>query len=93
MRAVVQVLHERAGHAWAGILFVESGGLVLGPQAGEQQPERRTRIPVTYTGRQVAELVVDDAPEEDRMILERVAGLISAHCLVGWDTGGETWSP
>lgn len=30
----------------------------------------------------------DDA---DRAFLERVARLVSAHCLVGWDTGGDLW--
>lgn len=93
LRAVVATLHERAGYPWAGIFFVEAGGLVLGPQAGEAQPDRRTQLPVSYDGARVAELAVDAAPEEDRSFLERVAVLISAHCLVGWDTGGETWSP
>jgi hypothetical protein len=93
LRAVVRTLHERAGYPWAGILFVEGGGLVLGPEAGEPQPERRTPLPVSYNGKRVAELAVDDAPEEDRSFLERVAVLISAHCLVGWDTGGKPWQP
>jgi putative methionine-R-sulfoxide reductase with GAF domain len=30
---------------------------------------------------------------DDRAFLERVAQLISPHCLVGWDTGGEAWTP
>jgi hypothetical protein len=93
LRDVVAVLHERAGYAWAGIFFVEAGGLVLGPQAGTPQPDRRTQLPVAYDGKPVAELAVDDAPEEHRSFLERVAVLISAHCLVGWDTGGEAWAP
>jgi putative methionine-R-sulfoxide reductase with GAF domain len=93
LREVVGVLRTRAGYRWAGIFFVEAGGLVLGPQAGDEEPERRTRLPVSYNGAQVAELAVDAAPEEDRSFLERVAVLISAQCLVGWDTGGEAWSP
>jgi hypothetical protein len=93
LRDVVQALHERADYPWAGIFFVEVGGLVLGPQAGEPQPERRTQLPVAYDGARVAELAVDAAPEDDRPFLERVAVLISAHCLVGWDTGGEQWQP
>jgi hypothetical protein len=80
-------------YAWAGIFFVEAGELVLGPQAGEPQPEQRTQLPVLWQGTKVAELAVDAAPEGDRSSLERVAVLISDHCLVGWDTGGETWSP
>ena len=62
---------------------------MLGPEAGEQRPEARTRLPVVYQGDRVAELVVDGC--EDRPFLERVAVLISAYCLVGWDTGGEPW--
>jgi hypothetical protein len=93
LRDVVRVLHEQTGYAWAAILFVEDGSLVLGPQAGEQDAARRTQLPVAYNGERVAELVVDGAPEKDRSFLERVAVLISAQCLVGWDTGGEAWNP
>jgi hypothetical protein len=93
LREVVAVLHEKAGYSWAGILFVEEGELVLGPHAGQPEEERRTSVPVTWQGERVAELTVDDAPAEDRMVLERVAVLVSGHCLVGWDTGGETWEP
>ena len=93
LRQVVAVLHEQAGYAWAGIFFVEDGALVLGPEAGTPNEAARTRTPVTWQGERVAELAVDDAPEEDRMFLERVALLVSGHCLVGWDTGGESWVP
>jgi putative methionine-R-sulfoxide reductase with GAF domain len=46
----------------------------------------------------VAEIDIDsDLPaafgDEDRLFLEQVAKLISPHCLVGWDTGGEAWEP
>ena len=91
LRAVVGALVERGGCAWAGILFVEAGELVLGPQAGEQRPEERLQLPVVYKGDRVAELVADGC--EDRAFLERVALLISAYCLVGWDTGGVPWDP
>lgn len=55
-------------------------------------------VPVKYEGRVVAEIDVDsDEPaafgQDDRRFLERVALLISPYCLVGWDTGGESWSP
>jgi hypothetical protein len=93
LREVVRTLHERAGYPWAGIYFVEAGGLVLGPAAGTGEPDAGTRVPVAYEGRPVAELAVAGAPDEDRGFLERVAVLISAHCLVGWDTGGEEWRP
>jgi hypothetical protein len=93
LREVVRVLHEQAGYAWAGILFLEEGELVLGPESGAAQPETRVLLPVEFNGARVAELAVDGAPEEDRRFLERVAVLISAHCLVGWDTGGARWEP
>ena len=93
LRQVVAVLHDQAGYAWAGIFFLEDGELALGPHAGTQNETRRTSVPVTWQGIGVAELAIDDAPEEDRMFLERVAVLVSGHCLVGWDTGGESWEP
>jgi hypothetical protein len=93
LRQVVAALHEQAGYAWAGILFLEDGELALGPQAGTPDETLRTSVPVTWQATPVAVLAVDDAPEEDRMFLERVAVLVSGHCLVGWDTGGESWEP
>jgi L-methionine (R)-S-oxide reductase len=55
-------------------------------------------VPIVYEGRVVGEIDIDsDVPaafgDEDREFLERVALLISPHCLVGWDTGGEQWEP
>jgi L-methionine (R)-S-oxide reductase len=55
-------------------------------------------VPIAYEGRVVGEIDIDsDAPAafgpEDSAFLERVALLISPHCLVGWDTGGKKWSP
>ena len=91
LRDVVATLHAQAGYAWAGIFFLEGGALTLGPAAGDPDEARRTRVPVLWQGDPVAELAVDGAPEEDRNFLERVAVLVSGHCLVGWDTGGEPW--
>ena len=91
LRDVVAALAGR--YAWAGILFVEDGDLVLGPAAGEPDPATRTQVPVTFNGDRIAELAADGAPEEDRTFLERVAGLVAVQCLVGWDTGGEDWEP
>ncbi len=61
-------------------------------------PSTRSEIvvPVIYEGTVVAEIDVDsDVPaafgEADRAFLERVAAVISEHCLVGWDTGGMDW--
>jgi hypothetical protein len=91
LRQVVAALHERAGFAWAGIFFVEGGGLQLGPSAGEPDEPRRAVTAVSWQGERIAELAVDGAAPDDRPFLERVAVLVSGHCLVGWDTGGEPW--
>jgi putative methionine-R-sulfoxide reductase with GAF domain len=93
LRDVVAALRDEAGYAWAGIYFVEGGTLALGPQAGTPNEASRTTTPVHWQGELVAELAVDDAPEKDRNFLERVASLVADHCLVGWDTGGESWEP
>lgn len=55
-------------------------------------------VPIAYEGKVVGEIDIDsDVPAafgpEDRDFLERVATLVSPHCLVGWDTGGERWDP
>jgi L-methionine (R)-S-oxide reductase len=62
-------------------------------------PSTRSEIvvPIAYEGRVVGEIDIDsDRPsafgEDDRVFLERVALLISPHCLVGWDTGGVPWT-
>jgi hypothetical protein len=89
LRSVVRVLAGEPSLVWAGIAFRESGELVLGPEAGEPDEALRTRTPVVYQGDPVAELWVDG--DADRAFLERVAVLVSAHCLVGWDTGGLPW--
>ena len=91
LRDVVAVLH--GDYSWVGISFVEEGELVLGPALGEQTVEP-TRIPISYENNVVAELgIVGEIDPEDRAFLERVALLIAPYCLVGWDTGGEAWSP
>ena len=89
LRAVVDTLVEQAGCSWAGILFSEAGRLVLGPEAGIPTPEQRSRAPVVFEGATVAELVADGCPEPE--LLDRVAALIPAYCLVGWDTDGVPW--
>lgn len=92
LRAVIAVLRERGGFAWAGIAFVESGELRLGPETGESTDEPASYA-IAFRGDRVAELQVSPAPqeEESRRFIERVALLISPHCLVGWDTGGLPW--
>jgi hypothetical protein len=89
LRDVVAALHSH--YSWVGISFVEERELVLGPALGEKTVQP-TRIPISYENNVVAELgVIGD--EIDRALLERVAVLIAPYCLVGWDTGGEAWSP
>jgi L-methionine (R)-S-oxide reductase len=63
-------------------------------------PSTRSEIvvPIAFERRVVGEIDVDsDQPaafdEADRAFLERVALLVSPYCLVGWDTGGERWTP
>lgn len=91
LRAVVAELARQPGVDWAGISFLEDGELLLGPESGDADDSRRVRVPVTYQGAQVGELAVDGPA--DTPLLERVAALVSAHVLLGWDTGGEAWEP
>jgi putative methionine-R-sulfoxide reductase with GAF domain len=53
-------------------------------------------LPVRFASQLVGVIVVRSGEPggvgpDDESFLERVATLISAHCLVGWDTGGATW--
>jgi L-methionine (R)-S-oxide reductase len=53
-------------------------------------------VPIAYEGRVVGEIDIDSDQSaafgaDDRAFLERVALLISAHTLVGWDTSGVAW--
>jgi hypothetical protein len=89
LRQTVTELAARDGCTWAGIYFVEGDSLVLGPEEGTPDPERRTAVPVLWRDTRVAELAVDG--EVAAAELERVAAGIADLCLVGWDTGGEVW--
>ena len=89
LRQTVSELVAREGCSWAGIYFVEEDDLVLGPEAGAQDRERRTTVPVIWRDTRVAELAVDGDVEPAE--LEAVADRIADLCLVGWDTGGEVW--
>lgn len=91
LRAAVSVLAEIPGIAWAGIAFLDEGTLALGPTAGEPDEAHRNRVSIVFQGADVGELWVDGNAE--RAFLERVATLLSAHVLIGWDTRGETWEP
>ncbi len=89
LRDAVALLAAEPGIAWAGIAFVEAGELVLGPASGTADPERRIRMPVVHQDVRVGELWVDG--DADPALLGDVATRLSAHVLLGWDTGGETW--
>ena len=91
LRGVIAELEHEPGIEWAGILFQEGGELVLGPEQGTPDPQRRRSVPVTYEGVVVGELAVDG--KADTALLERVALALSAHVLLGWDTGGQAWEP
>jgi putative methionine-R-sulfoxide reductase with GAF domain len=92
LRAAVEIVGGR--FMWAGILFHEDGALVLGPSTGTPGESQRVTVPIAYEGDPVGALAVDGEVDEDgRAFLERVAVLVSAYCLVGWDTGGEPWTP
>jgi hypothetical protein len=81
-------------YEWAGIAFVEQDDLVLGPATGPP-PAQTFDVPILYDGARVAELRVapPDVTPERRAALEQEAERLSPYCLVGWDTGGEEWSP
>jgi hypothetical protein len=64
-----------------------------GPSAGAFG-EPRAVVPITYDDSSIAEIVLgNELADEDRDALDRIAELLSAYCLVGWDTGGESWNP
>ena len=91
LRDVVSVLHEHLGR-FVRISFVEGDRLEPGPSAGATTATMA--IPIVWQERQVAQLEVGGEPEAgERELLERVAALVSPHALVGWDTGGEAWTP
>ncbi len=46
---------------------------------------------MVFQGEEIGELWVDGVAEP--AVLDRVASLIAAHVLIGWDTNGETWDP
>jgi putative methionine-R-sulfoxide reductase with GAF domain len=89
LRETVSELAAREDCSWAGIFFVEGHELVLGPEAGTPDLERRVGVPVTWRGERIAELVADGSVEPAE--LAEIAAAIADLCLVGWDTGGELW--
>ena len=84
---------------WAGDEPAERPQLPTDGAAGDLAGgtgRRAVDIPVVYGGKQVAVIHVEAVSEDaigpdDLTFLARVATLVSAHCLVGWDTGGVPW--
>ena len=89
LRSVVEVLAGEPGVEWAAIAFLEEGELVVGPEAGVADASRRTRTEILFQGSRVGELWIDGGL--DASLRTRVAALVSAHVLIGWDTGGTPW--
>ena len=51
-------------------------------------------MPIVYRGDTVAGLWFgSETPRELDADLSRVAAMLAPYCLVGWDTGGESWEP
>jgi hypothetical protein len=90
LRQVVAALSRL--YPFVRISFVEGSALVPGPAHGTASGGS-TAWPVSFAGTEVAQLEVAGCGDDDRTFLERVAVLVSAYCLVGWDTGGERWEP
>ncbi len=91
LRTTVAALALEPGVSWAGISLFENGELTSGPSAGSPDEEQRSSVPIVFRGALVGELAADGGV--DLGLLERVATLISAYVLVGWDTGGGDWEP
>jgi hypothetical protein len=90
LRDVVRVLVDR--YDYVAIRFVEGDELVPGPSSGTPNEPAAT-WPISFQGMKVAELEIAPVDDRDGEFLERVTTIVSPYCLVGWDTGGEQWSP
>jgi hypothetical protein len=91
LRRVVAIVHERLGR-FVRISFVEPEEPAPGPAAGEETAT--VAFPIAFQGNRVADLELGgELTEEDRALAERVAILVSPYALIGWDTGGEKWTP
>ena len=89
LRQVVEVLSRL--YPYVSLWFVEEDGLVQGPLVGDATDG--ARYPIAFQGTKVGEVEVAGASDDDLAFIERVATLVSAHAMVGWDTGGEAWEP
>ena len=82
LRRTVSELSARKDCAWAGIYFVEDDSLVLGPEAGRPDPERRTTVSVLWRDTRIA--VPDDAPRCYRQAF-------TGECAPVVEDGGRRW--
>jgi hypothetical protein len=97
LRASLRVVHEAAGAPWSAIGFVEEGEMAVGPLLGatpDGTPVPALTVPIVSRGDTVAGLWFgSETPRELDADLSRVAAMLAPYCLVGWDTGGESWEP
>ena len=97
LRASLTAVHEAAGALWSAIAFVEEREMAVGPLLGvapDGTPVPALTVPIVYRGDTVAGLWFgSETPRELDADLSRVAAMLAPYCLVGWDTGGESWEP
>jgi hypothetical protein len=95
LRASLAVVHEAGGAPWSAIAFVEERRMTVGPVLGAAPAGTPAlAVPIAYGGETVASLwFASEPPGALATDLARVAALLAPYCLVGWDTGGETWEP
>lgn len=91
LRETVTILSSEPDISWAGITFLDEGERTPGPTSGVPDVSPRTTTAIVYETATVGELLVDGTA--DPALLERIASLVAAHVLIGWDTGGEAWEP
>ena len=77
LQQVVDALHARTS-AWVGIVFVEEGGVELGPSAGGGRPADRRSHAIEWEGQTVAELWT--TADADPTLFARVAVIVSPYC-------------
>ena len=91
LRRVVSILHEQLDR-FVRVSFVEADALLPGPAQGDETDT--TAFPISFQGRHVADLEAGgELSPSDHKLLEQVAAILSPYALVGWDTGGEEWTP
>ena len=94
LRDVVATLHERAGYPWAGIFFVEGTSSPSARTPAHPTSRQRARASPS-PGRATASPSSPSTTRPRKTASSSSASplLVAGHCLVGWDTGGESWDP